>query len=107
MFILDSVKVKQIKSEMHEDQKYIDALLKDDRKMIMKIYKDYFPYVLSYVTKNGGNKSDANDVFQETILAVYKNALAGKVSLEVKFSSYIDKIYKRIWHRNRGRKNKY
>jgi RNA polymerase sigma factor (sigma-70 family) len=65
--------------------------------VIKFIYKEYFPIFSNYVLANHGNMIDAEDVFQEALVAIYKN-LRDDRTLEIKdFSAYIFTITSFIW----------
>ncbi len=92
----------------HSDQKYIDALRQQDAKLINEIYAKYSNLVQSIVTSNSGSVSDANDVFQEALVALYHKSLEG-FQLEKSFKSYFIAICRYIWLdklRDKKRKNK-
>lgn len=59
---------------MHSDQKYIDALRRNDPRLIREIYQQHSTPVLRWVVSRGGSEADARDVFQEAILAVFEKA---------------------------------
>jgi RNA polymerase sigma factor (sigma-70 family) len=65
--------------------------------VIKYIYKEYFPVFSNFVLNNHGNLGDAEDVFQEALVAIYKN-LRENSSLEINnFNAYIFGITNFIW----------
>ena len=65
--------------------------------VIKYIYKEYFPVFSNYVLNNHGNLGDAEDVFQEALVVIYKN-LRENGSLEINnFRAYIFAITNYIW----------
>jgi RNA polymerase sigma factor (sigma-70 family) len=59
---------------MHSDQKYIEALRRNDERLIREIYKLHSVQVLRWVLARGGAADDARDVFQEGLMAVFEKA---------------------------------
>jgi len=63
------------------------------------LYKRTFPHVRQFVVNNNGKEADAEDVFQDGILALWNNIQKGSFILhdEVKISSYLSKICRYRW----------
>ena len=59
---------------MHSDQKYIDALRRNDQRLIREIYQQHSGQVLRWVVSRGGSSEDARDIFQEALIAVFEKA---------------------------------
>lgn len=81
---------------MHPDQRYIDGLLSNDRVIIGEIYSRYAPKITALVLKNNGSQDDAQDVFQEALIAIHRNAENGLV-LQCPFDAYLYVVCKRKW----------
>jgi len=82
---------------MHEDQKYIEALLNEDRVLINEIYQKFGNQCKRFVRKNGGTEDEANDIFQEALISIILRAKSANLQLEVPFGAYLYIIYKRKW----------
>ena len=54
----------QDKDTPHPDQKYIEALLNNDSRLINEIYAKYSHRITSFVRANNGSAKDAGDVGQ-------------------------------------------
>ncbi|MBN2484779.1 MAG: sigma-70 family RNA polymerase sigma factor [Bacteroidales bacterium] len=78
-------------------EQLIIGIQRRDNKTLAEIYKQYFPLVAHYVTRNGGTNSDAKDVFQEAIVIVYKLVQANELKIKSDFGPYLTGIAKRIW----------
>lgn len=83
--------------KIHEDQKYIDALVKNDPKLIEEIYKKFAPKIIAYVCKNSGDESAARDIIQETLITIYDQAKTKGLQLTCPFDAYFFLICKRKW----------
>jgi RNA polymerase sigma factor (sigma-70 family) len=68
-----------------------------DNGVIKYLYIEYFPVILNYVHNNHGSTSDAEDVFQETLVAIYRNLRENKVEIVRDFDGYIFGISSFIW----------
>lgn len=81
----------------HKDQCYIQALLKNDNRLIQEIYNDNIKQVQSWVKYNNGTIADAEDVFQEALLAIYTSAAKGDFNLTVPIGALLLRICKNKW----------
>jgi len=89
----------------HPDHKYIDALKNNNTPLIEEIYQKWYKEVVQYVTKNNGSIQDADDLFQEALMAIVRKARKGDFKLKVPFGGYFYFIYKNKWI-DKLRKNK-
>lgn len=61
------------------------------------LYKNYFGSVNHFITNNNGTKHDAEDVFQDTMIAFVANLRQDDFMLEASVKTYIMGIAKNIW----------
>ncbi len=83
--------------KIHEDQKYITALLHNDTLVINEIYKKCAAKVKSFVTFNNGSADDAADILQEALVDVYNQAKYKNLELTCPFEPFLLLICKRKW----------
>jgi len=81
----------------HEDQVYIEALLKNDSKVLSKIYTKFSYKIVSFVKNNSGNTDDAQDIIQETLVTIYHQAKEKNFILTCPFDAYFFLLCKRRW----------
>ncbi len=80
----------------HEDQRFIDALLNNDREVIDELYQKMHKPVISMILKNGGLKSDAKDIFQDAVVSLYELA-QNDFKLTCPLMPFLLLICKRKW----------
>jgi RNA polymerase sigma factor (sigma-70 family) len=69
----------------------------DDSKVLSYLYGNLLPKVRKYVIRNNGTKDEADDIFQDAILKLYKVILEGKsVGLE-NVEGFLFQISKNLW----------
>ncbi len=68
-------------------------------KIFSKIYTDYFSTVEQFVLVNSGNKSDAEDLFQETTIILFKKLEEDNFILTAKLKTYLMAIAKNLWYK--------
>jgi len=93
-------------TQPHPDQKYIDALLRNDRKLLEEIYKNYSGKIRNMVLQNNGTEPDAADIFQEAILAIYQKTRSRGFELTCPLDAYLYLICKNRWINELERRNK-
>ncbi len=81
--------------------------LKNDRytKAVKGLY-NCFPPVRQLVVSNSGNKEDAEDIFQEALLILYKKSKTGDFILSSSIKTYIVGVSKNLWYTELRRKGK-
>lgn len=83
--------------KIHEDQKYVDGLLKNNSFIIQSIYDKFVPKVVNYIKQNSGSTDKAQDVVQETLITIYNQACEKKLQLTCPFDAYFFLLCKRKW----------
>lgn len=90
-------KVRLSTPSVHPDQRYIDALLTNDRAVIEEIYRRFSGRIKSYILKNNGIEEDAADIFQETLIDLYQQAKSKNLILTCPFEPFLLLLCKRKW----------
>jgi RNA polymerase sigma factor (sigma-70 family) len=75
----------------------IEGIRKRDNKVLTLIYKELFPVVRYYVMSNGGNQDDAKDVFQESIIVIFKQISLNSFEIKTGFEAYLYGVSRLIW----------
>lgn len=81
----------------HADQKYIIALLNNNNKVLGELYQKFSDKIVRYVISNSGSRDDAQDVIQETLIAIYHQAKEKNLILTCPFEAYFFLLCKRKW----------
>jgi len=81
----------------HSDFKYIKALAENNTILINEIYKKFSPKIIAFVKKNSGNESEAQDLFQDALIAIYHKSLDTKFSLTCPFDAYFFMVCRNKW----------
>jgi RNA polymerase sigma factor (sigma-70 family) len=68
-------------------------------KGFMFLYKSQFPHVRSFVLKNKGQESDADDVFQEALLVIYNKIKDKNFTLTATIETYLFTVAKNQWYK--------
>ncbi|MFN4081466.1 MAG: RNA polymerase sigma factor [Saprospiraceae bacterium] len=84
--------------EPHPDSKYIEALCKGDSQLIDEIYRRFSQPLLRWTLANNGKATDAEDLFQEALMAIYERYCHKEFRLTCSLGSLIMAICKRKWY---------
>jgi len=87
------------------DIKIIRGILDNRNRVIQKVYDDYFPMVERMVINSGGDNEQAKDIFQESLIIIYKKLSNGELTLTCKFSTYLYAVCKKLWLVEKRKKN--
>jgi RNA polymerase sigma factor (sigma-70 family) len=80
------------------DEEIIVGLRKRDNRVLQYIYKNSFNAVKQLVVHNAGSDSDAEDIFQEALIIVFKKLRdEPDFKLTANFTTYIYSISRLIW----------
>ncbi len=84
--------------------KYTDAELiaaiKDERQLnsaILFIYKKYAESTSAFIMSYGGSRQDAEDVFQDTVVAFINIVTKGSYRMEASIKTFLVSVAKNIW----------
>ena len=82
---------------MNEENNIVTGIKKGDSETLHAIYKDHFGMIRNLVMKNSGSESDAEDVFQDALVVLFKKFNHSKFNLTVKFKTYFYSVCRNIW----------
>lgn len=81
------------------DQELLARIGQGDQAALEMIYKAHRPVIFQYVVRHGGTWQDAQDIYQDVILAFHANVAAGRLThLTGKLSTYLYRLAANQWH---------
>jgi RNA polymerase sigma factor (sigma-70 family) len=90
----------------HTDHQYIEAFRRGDFSKLDQLYLDHAPNVSRWVIRNNGNADDAQDVFQEAIIAIHQKANDPAFVLTCPIGALLFRICQNKWLNQLRKKNK-
>ncbi|WP_299107085.1 sigma-70 family RNA polymerase sigma factor [uncultured Tenacibaculum sp.] len=78
---------------------FLKALVEEDKRVLLTIYKNNLPKVKSFVLKNNGNMEDAEDIFQKALLQISMRYKKEKFTITTSFDGYLFTVCKNLWRR--------
>ena len=88
------------------DKNIIEGIRKQDDKTLNWLYDNYSQMVRNYVMKNSGTIEDVSDVFQDTIIILFKQIDDQSLELTSDLKGYFFGIAKNVWNANLRKKRK-
>jgi len=82
---------------MHSDHRYIEALRRNDERSIREIYKQHSAQTMRWVVARGGSSDDAQDIFQEALVAIFQKAQNVDFVLSCPLGALLHVICSRKW----------
>lgn len=84
-------------TNIHTDQYLIDGLIQNNSAIINEIYKKYSPKIYNWIKQNNGDAEQAQDIFQEAIIAIYTKAKEQHFELTCPFDAFLFVIVRNKW----------
>ena len=75
----------------------IEGIKQHDIQVLRYIYKKYFDTIKNLIKKNNGNDEDAQDIFQEAIIIIYKKIKEENLELSCSLSTYLYSVCRLLW----------
>ena len=81
----------------HPSAIIVARLRQGDRDVLVELYKENEAMVYKYIKDQKGREEDAEDLLQEALIVLWKNARKPEFTLEAKPSTYIYAVVKNLW----------
>ena len=92
--------------QAHADHQIIESLRVGDFSILKRVYEEHAPVIRSWVVKNNGHEEDAQDVFQEAIIALHQKANDHSFVLTCPLGALIFRICRNKWLNQLRKKNR-
>lgn len=90
---------------LHPDQRYIEAILRNDTEALRQMIGECYPPVEAWICRNNGTREDAKDMFGHALEAICaKLHDGGEIKLQSRFSTFIFSICRFQWLKRLRRK---
>ncbi len=90
---------------MEKDQIIQQLRTGQNQEALQELYKN-FPTVNHFIRTHGGNEDDSRDIFQESLLILYKNAQKESFTLSSSPGTYLFSVAKYLWKDELRKKNR-
>lgn len=86
-----------IKALSQTDERLLEGVLSADNQRINAIYDLVLPSIISWVKDNNGTESDARDIFQEALIALFRKLEKGDFELTCTLKSFLRIMCRNLW----------
>ena len=83
----------------------LEGIRTSNNEVLSFIYRKYFQEIRFFVLKNSGSDEDAQDVFQESIIIIYKKLRDDTLDLTCSFKTYLYSVCRIVWLKQLDRRN--
>lgn len=91
----------------YSDEAIAEGLRLRSDLIIRYIYQEYFPMIKYLITNNNGNEEDAEDVFQDGLVVVFKKIRVRELVLTCSFRTYLYSVCRNLWLTKLKKRNRY
>jgi len=82
----------------YSDEQILKGILRHDNLILQHIYKQYYYSINYFIKKNQGDEDDANDIFQEAIIIIYRKIKENDLIFEKSsFKGYLFSVCRFLW----------
>ena len=82
--------------EKYSDKEILDGLKNRQRNVVLFVTEEYLPMINYLVGRMGGSNQDAEDIFQEALMAVLRKLDKGELKLTAKFKTFFYAICRNL-----------
>ena len=75
----------------------LNGIHRNDTIVLQYIYKNFYSKINFFIKKNSGDDDDANDIFQEGIIIIYRKLKANDLVLDCTFETYLYSVCRFLW----------
>ena len=99
--------INALKSQLsYTDDQLVEGIKAKNSKFFEYIIKLNFRPIKQYVLFNKGTETDANDIFQEALIILYRKVQEPDFNLTSSLSTFLYSIAKLLWLKELSKKNK-
>ena len=79
-------------------EEIIEGIKARDNSVLQYVYKNHYPSIHHFIISNSGSPDDAKDIFQESIIVIYRKVKEQKhFMLSSTFKTFIYSIARNLW----------
>lgn len=94
-------------SIIEQDRLLLESIVGEERSSVEQLYKQYYYMIEAMVVANNGNKDDAADLFQETVIVLYEKVKSGSFELQCLLKTFLYSVARRLWLKKLQEKGRY
>ena len=80
-----------------KEQQILEGIARSDAKTLKEVYQTYYAEIRNHILKNSGQEEDAEDIFQEALVVIFRKVQKGDLILTTTFGGYLFSICRYQW----------
>lgn len=92
-----------MRRKKYSDLEILDGIRNNNNGILVYIYEKDFPSLLNHITDTGGDEFEAEDVFHDALLVIFKKVRSESFVLTSSFHTYIQAVARLIWKKRLDR----
>jgi RNA polymerase sigma factor (sigma-70 family) len=84
-------------SNNYSEKELVRGIINENNDVILYIYNNSFRPVRNMITRNSGSEEDARDIFQDSLIILYKKLKARSLKLRCSVSTFLYSIARLLW----------
>lgn len=81
----------------YDNELILESFRNQDRDTLDFIYKKFYPSIRNFICINSGNDEDAEDIFQDSIIVLYKKIRDNDLELQCSFKTFLFSVSRNLW----------
>lgn len=86
-----------MKSESYSDAEILSGLKGNNTQVIRHLYKEMFQGIRIFILNNSGSESDAEDIFQDTLVILFRKVTKEELVLSCALKTYLFSVGRNLW----------
>lgn len=86
-----------MKQVLYSDDMILNGLIDRKSEVIRFLYRNYYDSIRNLVTRNSGRIEDAEDVFQDALVILYRKIVGKELQLSCSLKTYLYAICRNLW----------
>ena len=82
----------------YTNDEIVRGIIERRNEVFLFIYEEYLPMVRKFVLQNRGCENDAEDIYHDAIIIIYKKINSKKLKLTSSFKTYFYAVCKYLWY---------
>lgn len=87
----------QVTKDTEQDKLLVQQLITNERDAYLSIYRLYYPELARFILRNNGNRQDAEDMFQETLLILIQKIRNENFVLQSSLKTFLFAVNRNQW----------
>ncbi len=79
-------------------EEIIQGIRRRNNEIFKYLYKEIYPSVEAFIKNASGDEDDAKDIFQESLILLYRKVCEPKFSFQTSVKAYVFTICKNLWY---------